>query len=564
LHHPSIARLIESGTTDGTQPYFVMEYVDGRPIHTFCDEQGYSAEDRLKVFRQLCGAIRYLHQNMVVHRDLKPSNVLVTSGGVAKLLDFGIAKPLRGYDGANSVTQTMVGLMTPDYASPEQIRGEPVSALTDVYALGVLLYELLTGVRPFENSSKQLHERLRSICEEDPERPSIAASRRQTGAHIKVARQLRGELDNIILKAIQKEPVRRYGSVEQLDEDLRRYLGGLPVLTQNDSLFYRTRKFVARNRIEVATAAAILMLVSGGIVATTWEAGIARRERARAEEQARSAERAKVAAEIQTQKAEQERLRAEQEASEAKRQKTRAERRLSQIQQVARSAARAYTAGSAADLPPDIAALIAEVARDSLSSLERERLLEPQLAPLLDAAALDVRGYELAKDDSWQVPAGWSTWVDKQGQYRVGVDHTLLYARKPTLFVRSLVPHPAGEVAISQHFSARKYRGKRVRLSAWLRSDRADFNPAPLALHIDRWTAPGLSSGTGPWARYEVVADVPVEAEGLGFELEFSGAGTMWVGDFAFEAVEVSVPLTYRLPVLPSAPKNLDFVESRK
>jgi serine/threonine-protein kinase len=363
LEHPNIARLIESGLAQGTQPYFVMEYVDGRPIHKFCNEHGYSTEHRLKLFRQLCGALRYLHQNLVVHRDLKPSNILVTSGGVVKLLDFGITKPLPGYDGASSLTQTMAGLMTPDYASPEQIRGEPASTLTDVYALGVLLYELLAGVRPFEDPSRQLHDKLRRICEEEPEKPSNAASRQQPGPRNKVVQQLRGELDNIILKAMQKEPARRYGSVEQLDEDLRRYLHGLPVLTQNDSLFYRTRKFVVRHRVGVAAAAAIFVLLTGGIVATATEAAIAGRERARAEEQARSAERAKATAEIQTQEAKQEKLRAEQEAIEAKRQKENAERRLSQIQQVAKSAARAYSAGAAANLPPDIAALMAEVTR---------------------------------------------------------------------------------------------------------------------------------------------------------------------------------------------------------
>jgi serine/threonine protein kinase len=565
LHHPNIARLIESGTAQSKCPYFVMEYVDGRPIHSFCNEHGYSTQERIQLFRQLCGAIRYLHQNLVMHRDLKPSNVLVTTGGAVKLLDFGIAKPLPGYDGADSLTQTMAGLMTPDYASPEQIRGERVSTLTDVYALGVLLYELLTGVRPFENSSKQLHDRLRSICEEEPERPSNAVSERHSGERKKVVQRLRGELDNIILKAMQKEPARRYGSVEQLDEDLRRYLQGLPVLTQNDSVFYRARKFVRRHRVGAAAVATIFVLLAGGVFATTTEAGLARRERARAEEQARSAEQSEATAEIEAQEAKQEKLRAEQEAIEAKREKTNAERRLSQIQQVAKSAARAYTAGAMADLPPDIAALIAEVTRDSLSPLGQERLLEPKLAGLLDAATLDLHGYELAKEDSWQVPAGWSADASQPGQYRVGIDHRLLYQGKPTLFVRSMVPHPAGEVTISQSFSARKYRGKRVRLSAWLRTDRADLSPAPqVLLNIDQLSEPARPSGTGPWKRYEVVEDVPELTEDLGFAVRFMGTGTLWAGHFAFEAVEASVPLTNRPSVLPNAPENLDFTKSRK
>jgi serine/threonine protein kinase len=564
LEHPNIARLIESGLAQGTQPYFVMEYVDGRPIHKFCNEHGYSTEDRLKLFRQLCGALRYLHQNMVVHRDLKPSNVLVTTGGVVKLLDFGIAKPLPGYDGADSLTQTMAGLMTPDYASPEQIRGEPTSTLTDVYALGVLLYELLTGVRPFEDPSTQMHSKLRRICEEEPEKPSSAASRQQPVTRNKVVQQLRGELDNIVLKAMQKEPARRYGSVEQLDEDLRRYLHGLPVLTQNDSVFYRARKFVVRHRVGVAAAAAIFMLLSGGIVATATEAAIAGRERARAQEQARSAERAKAAAEIQTQKAEQERLRAEQEATEAKRQKENAERRLSQIQQVARTAVRAYTAGTAADLPRDVSALIAEVTRDSLSSLERERLLEPKQAPLLDAAALDVRGYELAKDDSWQVPDGWLAAEEIPGEYRVGIDRSLLYQGKPTLFLRSLVPNPTQQVRVYQSFNGLKYRGRRVRLSAWLRTDRADLASfTPLVLQLNDWTYFARSSGTGSWKRYEVVADVGARAETIGILIELRSAGTLWVGKLSFNSVESSIPLTYPAGfVSPEAPRNLDFTES--
>jgi len=282
LQHPNIARLIESGMAHSKNPYFVMEYVEGRPIQAFCKEDGYSIEDRIRLFRQLCGAVRYLYQNLLVHRDLKPGNVLVTTEGVVKLLDFGIAKPLPGYDGAESLTQTMAGLMTPDYASPEQIRGEPASTLTDVYALGVVLYELLTGVKPFENPAKQLHDKLRSICEEEPEKPSIAAQRRSPGDRKKVGHRLRGELDNIILKAMQKEPARRYGSVEQLDEDLRRYLEGLPVLTQNDSVFYRMRKFVARHRVGVAALTSIFMLLVGGAVATAMESRIARKERARA------------------------------------------------------------------------------------------------------------------------------------------------------------------------------------------------------------------------------------------------------------------------------------------
>ena len=196
--HPNIARWLDSGTTEDRKPYFVMEYVDGRPFRQYCEQNGLSTSDRLRLFRQVCGAVRYLHQNLVVHRDLKPSNILITAEGQVKLVDFGIAKLLP------SSETTGVGLMTPDYASPEQIRGGPTSTLTDVYSLGVLLYELLTGTNPFRGPRDAVHLTLRRICEEEPEKLSATASR--TGSR-KLYRELRGELDNIVLKAIRKQPI---------------------------------------------------------------------------------------------------------------------------------------------------------------------------------------------------------------------------------------------------------------------------------------------------------------------------------------------------------------------
>ena len=276
LQHPNIARLLDSGTTAGRSPYFIMEYVEGVPIDSFCKRQGLSTDARLQLFRQVSKAVIYLHQNLVVHRDLKPGNVLVTADGTVKLVDFGIAKLLQAADGLLSPVKTIAGLMTPDYASPEQFRGAATSTLSDVYSLGVLLYELLTGERPFTAPAEQVHETLRRICEEEPRKPSVAAAKRE----------LRGELDNIVLKAIQKEPARRYASVEQFDEDLRRYLVRQPVLAQRDSLGYRTRKFVARHRGAVAAAAVMVLLLSAGVVATAIEARIAGIERARAELQA--------------------------------------------------------------------------------------------------------------------------------------------------------------------------------------------------------------------------------------------------------------------------------------
>jgi serine/threonine protein kinase len=178
LRHGNIARLLDSGTTDSNSPYFVMEYVAGVPIHTYCDREGLTTDARIKLFRQVCKAVIYLHQNLVVHRDLKPGNVLVTAGGSVKLVDFGIAKLLQTPEGFASKVKTIASLMTADYASPEQVRGGPTSTLTDVYSLGVLLYELLTGVRPFTAPPDQLHQILRQICEEEPPKPSAANGKR--------------------------------------------------------------------------------------------------------------------------------------------------------------------------------------------------------------------------------------------------------------------------------------------------------------------------------------------------------------------------------------------------
>jgi len=228
LTHPHIARLLDGGVSNEGQPYFAIEYVDGTAITAHCEARQLGVEQRLRLFLDVCDAVRYAHQNLVVHRDLKPSNILVTADGQAKLLDFGIAKLLRQETGETGLTQTGLRVMTPEYAAPEQVLGEPVTTATDVYALGAVLYELLTGRRAHHLQSRTPTEVERVICEVEPEAPSAVT----TGA---LRKRLRGDLDTIALTALKKEPERRYPTVEQLASDVARFLGGLPVTARPDT-----------------------------------------------------------------------------------------------------------------------------------------------------------------------------------------------------------------------------------------------------------------------------------------------------------------------------------------
>jgi serine/threonine-protein kinase len=270
LQHAHIARLLDGGVSGTGQPYFAMENVEGEPITGYCDRRRLPREDRLRLFLQVCEAVEYAHRSLVVHRDLKPSNVLVTGDGQAKLLDFGIAKVLDDTAGEGSVTRGEVRAMTPRYAAPEQMLGQPVTTATDVYSLGVVLYELLSGRYPYRVAGPAPADVERAVLQAEPE-PLFGM----------------GDLDNVLRMALRKEPERRYGSVRAFAEDLRRHLEGLPVSARADTLGYRAGKFVRRHRLGVAAAAVVLVSLAAGVAATLWQAREALRQARRAEEMTR-------------------------------------------------------------------------------------------------------------------------------------------------------------------------------------------------------------------------------------------------------------------------------------
>jgi eukaryotic-like serine/threonine-protein kinase len=287
--HPNIAMLLDSGTTPGGHSYFVLEFIAGHPLTAYCDDRRLGIDERLRLFQRVCGAVEYAHQNLIVHRDLKPRNILVTEDGEPKLLDFGIAKILSD---ERELTLSGMRPMTPQYASPEQIRGEPVSTATDIYGLGVILYELLTGCRPFGGGDTSPHELARLILETVPKRPSTALRGNgdwppcEAANSARWARQLRGDLDNIVLKAMHPEPRRRYRSVGELATDIDRYFGGLPVLAAGDDWRYRARKFVHRYRGAVIAGAFVVTSLAAGLLAVEHEVVVARRQRELAERRA--------------------------------------------------------------------------------------------------------------------------------------------------------------------------------------------------------------------------------------------------------------------------------------
>ncbi len=309
LEHPNIVRLLDGGFTRDKTPYYVMEFIEGTPINVYCRENELDTEQRLNLFLQVCEAVAYAHRQLIVHRDLKPSNILVTKNEQAKLLDFGIAKILEADTDAQ--TQTQNAPLTPAYSSPEQIKGETITTASDVFSLGAILYELLTEKSPYEIYGVGRMEILRGICENEPKPPSMSVSSKfkvqssksdsetvendnqqianieQTTnpkSKIQNPKSLRGDLDNIVLKALRKEKERRYASVEQFADDIKNYLNGLPVKAHPQSFEYRAAKFIKRNRLAVSLAAIAVVLIVGGVVAAVWQSFEARRHQQIAEQ----------------------------------------------------------------------------------------------------------------------------------------------------------------------------------------------------------------------------------------------------------------------------------------
>jgi eukaryotic-like serine/threonine-protein kinase len=311
LDHPNIAHLLDGGALPDGSAYIVMEYIDGIAIDAFCDSNRLDIAARLRLFQTVCGAVHYAHQNLIVHRDLKPSNILVTPAGVPKLLDFGIAKLLDDRQAARhtlAMTQADIRVMTPDHASPEQVKGLAITTSSDVYVLGVLLYKLLCGSSPFFISSVRLSEIERAICERDPPPPSdlvsaddspdtrgIADARSSTGSRLR--RTLRGDLDNIVLMAMRKEPERRYGSAQQMAGDIQRYLEGKPVIAHRDTLSYRSGKFVTRHWLPVSAGISAALFILAFAVTTYMQSMRIAAERDRVAQQRELAEHERARAE---------------------------------------------------------------------------------------------------------------------------------------------------------------------------------------------------------------------------------------------------------------------------
>ena len=292
LTHPNIARLYGGAVTPDGIPYFVMEYVEGERLDQYCNTRKLKLPERLQLFRKICSAVSYAHQHLVIHRDIKPANIRVTAEGEPKLLDFGIAKLIDPQtDSIGEATVTLQRVMTPEYASPEQVRGEEVTTASDIYSLGVVLYELLTGQRPYRIKTRRPDEVVRAISEEEPQRPSTAVTKQDPSTVIFNPRSLRGDLDNIVLMALRKEPERRYASVEQLSEDIRRSLEDLPVTARKDTFSYRTAKFVRRHKAGAAAAGFVLLTLVVGVAAVVRQAKIATEQRDRARIEAAKAER---------------------------------------------------------------------------------------------------------------------------------------------------------------------------------------------------------------------------------------------------------------------------------
>lgn len=298
LQHPNIARLLDGGRTTDGLPYLVMEFIDGIPITQYCNENELAIQQSLNLFREVCSAVQYAHQNLIIHRDLKPGNILITTDGNVKLLDFGIAKLIDEdlVDYTDGLTKTGVWHLTPEYASPEQINGGKITTASDVYSLGILLYQMLTGFQPYKITNNSPTAISKIITEEIVIKPSeklkqtISLSGDSRILLEKNYKHLKGDLDNIVLKAMHKDPARRYVSVEQFSEDIRRHLIGLPVIAQKDTAGYRLRKFIKRHKVGFVSSVGFVVFLFASLIAIMWQANIAATERDNAKNEAQKVE----------------------------------------------------------------------------------------------------------------------------------------------------------------------------------------------------------------------------------------------------------------------------------
>ena len=300
LNHPNISRLLDGGITDDGIQFLVMEYIEGIPIDEYCDNNKLNVKDRLNLFLKVAAVVQYAHQNLVVHKDLKPNNILITQDGEPKLLDFGIAKILSPENNPlETITQRGMWNLTPEFASPEQINGAPITTSSDVYSLGVILYRLLTGHSPYKIKSVFHSDISKIITQSEPTKPSeiifktIVTESEENNSEInpetisstregnidKLHKKLVGDLDNIISMAIRKEPERRYSSVDNFADDIKRYLNDRPVNAHSDSLIYRSKKFIKRNKTAVIPAAIIFLLINLGLAGVLWQGHLAGIER---------------------------------------------------------------------------------------------------------------------------------------------------------------------------------------------------------------------------------------------------------------------------------------------